>query len=157
MSNHLSESHISAWVQLARVSQSLLDGVEADLKAAGHPPLIWYDVLLELRRAEEGRLLHNEIGGKILLSKSNVTRVVDRLEAQGLVRREDCPGDRRSAFVVITVAGRELQARMWEDYRASLTQRVGARLTEAEAKQLTILLMQLGKRPSADSPTAASP
>ena len=146
MSQRLSESHINAWVHLTRVSQSLLDGVEADLKVAGHPPLLWYDVLLELRRAVEGHLLHNEIGGKILLSKSNVTRVVDRLEAQGLVRREDCPGDRRSSFVAITQAGRELQARMWNDYRTSLAQRVGGRLTEAEAQQLAALLVKLGKR-----------
>jgi DNA-binding MarR family transcriptional regulator len=144
MSDPLSKSHIDAWVHLTRVSQSLLEGVEADLKAAGHPPLVWYDVLLELKRADAGQLLHNEIGGKILLSKSNVTRVVDRLEAQGLVRRQDCPGDRRSSFVVITDAGRELQARMWQDYRASLARRVGGRLTEAEAKQLAALLVKLG-------------
>lgn len=146
MTDHLSESHVSAWVQLTRVSQSLLDAVEAGLKAAGHPPLVWYDVLLELRRAEDGRLLHNEIGGKILLSKSNVTRVVDRLEAQGLVRREDCPGDRRSSFVAITDAGRALQVRMWEDYRASLAKHVGCRLTEAQARQLAELLIKLGGR-----------
>jgi DNA-binding MarR family transcriptional regulator len=146
MTDHLSESHISAWIQLTRVSQSLLDTVEGDLKAAGHPPLVWYDVLLELKRAEDGRLLHNEIGGRILLSKSNVTRVVDRLERQGLARREDCPGDRRSSFVVITDAGRELQTRMWKDYRASLARHVGEGLTEAEAKQLAALLVKLGKR-----------
>jgi DNA-binding MarR family transcriptional regulator len=144
MTDHLSESHIEAWVQLTRVSQSRLEAIEADLKAAGHPALVWYDVLLELKRVPEGRLLHNEIGGKILLSKSNVTRVVDRLEAKGLVRREECPGDRRSTFVVITDAGRDLQARMWPDYRASLARHVGSRLTEAEAARLTALLAKLG-------------
>ena len=78
MSDQLSESHITAWARLVRVSQACLDEVEADLKAAGFPPLVWYDVLLELRRAEDGRLRLNDIGGKILLSKSNATRVVDR-------------------------------------------------------------------------------
>jgi DNA-binding MarR family transcriptional regulator len=144
MSDHLSESHISAWVRLTRVSQSCLEAVEADLKAAGHPPLVWYDVLLELTRAPEGRLLHNEIGGKILLSKSNVTRVVDRLAAQGFVRRAECPDDRRSAFVVITESGRKLQARMWPDYRASLARYIGERLSEPEARQLAALLAKLG-------------
>ncbi len=147
MSDHLSESHIHAWVQLTRVSRSCLEGVEADLKAAGHPPLLWYDVLLELKRAPEGRLLHNAIGGKILLSKSNVTRVVDRLEAKGFVRREDCPGDRRSSFVVITEAGRALQARMWIDYRVSLEKRIGARLSVEEARLLAALLDKLGTAP----------
>ena len=146
MSVHLSANHINAWVLLTRVSQSCLEGIEADLKAAGHPPLVWYDVLLELKRAEGGRLLHNEIGSKILLSKSNVTRVVDRLEKEALVRREDCPGDRRSAFVVITQAGRDLQERMWTDYRASLAKRIGERLSFDDAKQLTALLAKLDNR-----------
>ena len=146
MSVHLSANHINAWVLLTRVSQSCLEGIEADLKAAGHPPLVWYDVLLELKRAEEGHLLHNEISRKILLTKSNVTRVVDRLESHGLVRREDCPGDRRSAFVVITEAGRDLQQRMWTVYRASLAKRIGERLSLDEAKQLAALLAKLDSR-----------
>ena len=144
MTDHLSENHVSAWVRLTRVSQSRLETVEADLKAAGHPPLVWYDILLELGRAPDGRLRHNEIGGKILLSKSNVTRAVDRLEARGLVRRQECPEDRRSAFVVITKSGRELQARMWPDYRASLARHIGERLSEKEATQLAALLAKLG-------------
>ena len=141
--HHLTESHVTAWVRLARVSQSCLEGIEGDLKAAGFPPLVWYDVLLELDRVAEGRLRHSEIGGKILLSKSNVTRVVDRLEAKGLVRREDCEDDRRGAFVVITQAGRDLRARMWPVYRESLARRFGARLTEDEAVQLSALLARL--------------
>jgi DNA-binding MarR family transcriptional regulator len=148
--DHLSESHVTAWVRLTRVSQSCLDGVEADLKAAGFPPLIWYDVLLELRRASDGRLRHNEIGGKILLSKSNVTRVIDRLEAKGLVRREDCPDDRRGAFVAITEGGRDLQARMWPAYRQSLARRFGASLTEAEATRLGGLLAKLERKDAGD-------
>jgi DNA-binding MarR family transcriptional regulator len=142
--HHLCESHVTAWIRLTRVSQSCMEGVEADLKAAGFPPLVWYDVLLELRRAPEERLRNNEIGGKILLSKSNVTRVVDRLEAKGLVRREDCAEDRRGAFVAITEEGRDLQARMWPVYRESLTRRFGERLTEREARQLGALLAKLG-------------
>jgi DNA-binding MarR family transcriptional regulator len=144
-SDHLSASHITAWVRLTRASQSCLEDVEADLKAAGFPPLIWYDVLLELRRTPEGRLRHNEIGGKILLSKSNVTRVVDRLEAKGLVAREDCAEDRRGAFVAITEKGRDLQARIWPVYRESLARRFGERLTEDEAVQLAELLAKLGR------------
>ena len=144
MNGHLSDSHLSAWLRLARAGQGCLGAIEADLKAAGHPPLLWYDVLLELRRAPRGRLLHSEIGGKISLSKSNVTRVVDRLEAKELVRREACRKDRRSAFVIITEAGRALQKRMWPDYRASLARHVGACLSEEEAGQLAALLGRLG-------------
>jgi DNA-binding MarR family transcriptional regulator len=143
-SHHLSDDHITAWIRLTRASQTCLESVEADLKGAGFPPLIWYDVLLELRRVPEGRLRHNEIGGRILLSKSNVTRVIDRLEAKELVRREDCADDRRGAFVAITEQGRDLQARMWPVYRESLARHVGERLTDVEARELGVLLAKLG-------------
>lgn len=143
MSDQLSESHVTAWARLVRVSQACLDAVEADLKAAGFPPLIWYDVLLELRRAEDGRLRLNDIGGRILLSKSNATRVVDRLESRGLAAREECPTDRRGAFAAITPEGRDLLKRMWPAYRASLARHFGARLSEAEAAELAGLLEKL--------------
>ncbi len=143
MSDQLSETHVTTWATLMRVSQSCLDAVEADLKAAGLPPLLWYDVLLELRRAPDGRLRLNEIGGKILLSKSNVTRVIDRLEAKGLARREHCAEDGRGAFAVITEEGRGLLARMWPAYRASLARRFGARMTDEEAAELAALLAKL--------------
>ena len=145
-SHHLSESHITAWVRLTRASEACFDAVEAAFKAAGLPPLVWYDVLLELRRAAEGRLRHNEIGGKILLSKSNVTRVVDRLEAKGLARREECLDDRRGAFVIITEDGQALLKKMWPVYRESLARAFGARLSEAEAVQLASLLAKLSKQ-----------
>jgi DNA-binding MarR family transcriptional regulator len=143
MSDQLSESHITAWARLLRVSQACLDAVEADLKAAGFPPLVWYDVLLELRRAEDGRLRLNDIGGKILLSKSNATRVVDRLESRGLVTREECPADRRGAFAAITSEGRDLLRKMWPAYKASLACHFGARLSESEAAELAGLLEKL--------------
>ena len=146
MTDQLSESHITAWARLIRASQDHLARVESDLKAGGFPPLVWYDVLLELRRAPDGRLRLSEIGGKILLGKSNVTRVVDRLEARGLARREDCPSDRRGAFAVLTAAGRELLAQMWPAYRRSLAKHFGARLTEAEAARLAALLGKLVAR-----------
>ena len=146
MTDQLSESHITAWARLIRASQDLLARVESDLKAGGFPPLVWYDVLLELRRAPDCRLRLSEIGGKILLSKSNVTRVIDRLEARGLATREGCPSDRRGAFAVITAAGRELLAQMWPAYRRSLTRHFGARLSEAEAARLAALLGRLNGR-----------
>ena len=156
MSDHLSENHIAAWATLMRVSQASLDGVEADLKAAGFPPLVWYDVLLELRRAPEGRLRLSEIGGKILLSKSNVTRVIDRLVAKRLARREHCAEDGRGAFAVITGDGRDLLARMWPAYRASLARHFGARLSDLEAAQLAALLGKLNGPLSVIPPLAGT-
>ncbi len=91
-----------------RAQQLLLGHVEAELKRNGLPPLVWYDVLLELQRQPDGRLRLAEIGKQVLLSKYNVTRLVDRLENKGLVEREPCEDDARGAYAAITEDGRAL-------------------------------------------------
>ncbi|MCC7348877.1 MAG: MarR family transcriptional regulator, partial [Variibacter sp.] len=70
---------ITAWARLVRVQQGLLAAVEADLKAAGFPPLAWYDALLELSRAPEGRLRPLELEKAMLLPQYGMSRLVDRL------------------------------------------------------------------------------
>ncbi len=103
-----------------RAQQLLLGNVEAELKRNGLPPLIWHDVLLELQRQPDGRLRLAEIGKQVLLSKYNVTRLVDRLENKGLVEREPCEDDARGAYAAITEDGRALCKRMWPVYHRSL-------------------------------------
>lgn len=134
---------IKAWARLMRAQQAVLGRVEADLKAAGLPPLGWYDVLLELARTDDGRLRQFEIGERVLLSKFNVSRLLDRLEAEGLVKRQSCKEDRRGADVVITRAGRELQKKMWPVYEGAIAQHFARRYTDKEAEQLGELLRRL--------------
>ena len=73
-----------AWVLLVRAQQILLGRVETRLKEAGLPPLSWYDVLLELGRDPESDLRQYEIGERVLLNKHNLSRLIDRLESDGL-------------------------------------------------------------------------
>ena len=131
---------VDAWITLLRTRQQLLDQVEADLKQAGLPPLSWYDVLLELKRAPDGKLRLNDIAIRMLLEKSNLTRLVDRLEKEQLLRREICDADRRGAFAVITPAGLALQQRMWPIYAAAIDRHFASKLDEQEAQQLLVLL-----------------
>jgi DNA-binding MarR family transcriptional regulator len=140
MSQFISEEKISAWVALLRSPQQLLGQVEADLKQAGLPPLAWYDVLLELKRAPEGRLRLNEIGARMLLEKSNLSRLVDRLEREALLEREICEEDRRGAYAAITPAGRALQKRMWPVYARAIDTHFACHLSEGEAAELRRLL-----------------
>ena len=74
---------IDAWARLQRASGNVLARVEARLKAAGFPPLGWYDVLLELSRAEDKTLRPVEIEKRMLLAQYNVSRLLDRLAAAG--------------------------------------------------------------------------
>lgn len=133
----------AAWIQLMRVPEALLGRVQADLKAQGFPPLEWYDVLLELDRNSNGALRQRALGERLLLARYNLSRLVDRLEAEGLVRREACADDARGAVVAITDAGRALRERMWPAYADAVRRHVGERLTAGEPAALERTLRKL--------------
>lgn len=139
----------AAWARLVRVQQALLAGVEADLKAAGFPPLAWYDALLELARAPEGKLRPLDLGKAMLLPQYGMSRLIARMSRAGLVRREACPVDGRGQVIAITSAGRLRREQMWPVYAAAIERRVGARLSGPEARQLDELLRKLLQCPTA--------
>ena len=112
----LTNEETTAWMGLIKSQQYLIEKVENELKANGLPPWSWYDVLLELDKAPEGSLRLNDLGRKILLNKYNVTRLIDRLETEGLVSRDACQMDGRGKFACITPEGRELRKKMWPIY-----------------------------------------
>ena len=126
-----------------RAQRVLLAAIESDLKAAGLPPLAWYDVLLELKRAERGRLRPYEIEDRALLEQHNLSRLLDRMEKRGVVRREVHPDDARGRWVCLTPSGRALQSEMWKVYGAAIQRHLGSRLDEARAGQLAALLANL--------------
>jgi DNA-binding MarR family transcriptional regulator len=137
-----SDAVIRAWTRLVRAQRAVLAAVEAELKAAGFPPLAWYDVLLELSRKTEG-LRPFALEQELLLAQYNLSRLIDRLEAAGYVARKDCPEDGRGQVVAITASGRALVKRMWPTYRAAIRRHVGAKLSEDEAGRLATLLGKL--------------
>jgi len=137
------EITIIAWARLVRAQQLLLERVEMDLKKAGLPPLRWYDVLLELHRAGSEGLRQFEIGAAVLLSKHNVSRLLDRLEKEKLLERYVCEEDGRGARVQITTAGRELLRRMWPVYGAAIAEHFAQHYNKTELKQLAGLLGRL--------------
>lgn len=138
-----SSAIIKAWGRLIRTGRTVAGRIEAELKGADLPPLAWYDVLLELKRGPEGRLTPREIEEAVLFEQYNLSRLLDRMEAEGLVRRIPYPGDRRRQWVEITDEGRALQWRMWSVYGPAIDRFVGAKLTEKEAGQLAALLLKL--------------
>ena len=94
-----------AWTRLIRAERGLVEAIEAELRAGDFPPLAWYDVLLELWRRPNHRLRQSELQSELLFAQYNLSRLVDRLEGAGLVRRESCPQDARSRWVVATPGG----------------------------------------------------
>jgi len=96
---------LGAWRGLLRVHSALVRELDAELLAAHDLPLSSYDVLIYLRDAPGRRLRMAELADSVLLSRSGVTRLVDRLEREGLLTRETCPVDARGAFAKLTPAG----------------------------------------------------
>jgi DNA-binding MarR family transcriptional regulator len=143
MSRNPSDAVTKAWARLIRARDTVVSAVQHDLKSAGVAPLGWYDVLLELSRAPGGRLRPFEIEKEILLAQYNLSRLLDRLEKEGLVGREPCDDDGRGQWVVITERGRALQARTWKVYARSIQEHVGEKLNDKVAAQLAELLGHL--------------
>lgn len=138
----ISKAAEKAWIALNRVAPALLDGAEVAVKAKGFPPLAWYDVLWELERAGEP-VRQRDLGSRLLLARYNLSRLLDRLEAEGLIAREECAEDARGQMLRLTPAGRALRQKMWPAYAAAIRAAVEAKLTSAEADTLAKLLGKL--------------
>jgi DNA-binding MarR family transcriptional regulator len=134
---------IAAWVALSRASGGLISAVQADVKAAGCPPLEWYDVLWDLEQAPDDGRRPFELKGRLLLAQYNLSRLVDRLALAGLVEKAPCAMDGRGQMLRITEEGKALRRRTWPIYQAAIQRHVGAHLTEAEARSLGELLGRL--------------
>jgi DNA-binding MarR family transcriptional regulator len=136
----LGKPQLDAWRSLLRGQALVLEQVERDFSAAGLPPLGWYDVLTELDKAPGGRLRIHELADAVILSRSGLSRLLDRIESAGLLRREPCKDDRRGAFATITPAGRKTLDQMWPVYERCLAEHFGPQLGQDDARTLTAAL-----------------
>jgi MarR family 2-MHQ and catechol resistance regulon transcriptional repressor len=95
-----------------------------------------FEVLMRLARSPGSRLRMTDLAGQTSLSTSGVTRVVDRMDRDGLVRREACPSDRRSSYAVITTAGRQRLDEVLPGHLALLQQWFIGQLTTGQLDNL---------------------
>jgi DNA-binding MarR family transcriptional regulator len=115
---------------------AVIDVLEVELERDAGFPLPWYDVLVQLEDEPDGSRM-NELAERILYSKSGLTRVVDRMEKAGLVRRIRPENDRRSIFVSLTDEGRETMERARRFHRHGIEQHFAGHLSGADVKALT--------------------
>jgi DNA-binding MarR family transcriptional regulator len=106
MSRRPDPERLAVWRLLLETHATVVDRLGRELEAECGLPLTWYDVLLQLSGAPGGRLRMRDLAGAVLLSRSGLTRLVDRMAAAGLVCREAHSSDRRGANAVLTAAGR---------------------------------------------------
>jgi DNA-binding MarR family transcriptional regulator len=141
-----------AWARFVTAQALLLERIEEAFAAAELPPLAWYDVLWILENEEHGRLRMADLARKAVVSRSNVTRLTDRMEKEGLVARFDCPMDGRGTVATLTPKGRALRAKMWPVYKKQIDHLFGrhldARQSEAFAATFETMIDSLkGKAP----------
>lgn len=139
----VSSEAMTAWARLFRVSQSMLAAADAELKAHGFPPLVWYDALLELRRVGTEGMRPFELQRAMLLAQYNVSRLLDRLVAADYVERRTYEEDKRGQTLAITPAGRELLENMWPVYQSIMRKSFADRLEEADIADLNRIFKML--------------
>jgi DNA-binding MarR family transcriptional regulator len=133
----------SAWPAFLTAHAALVGCVEERLRAAGLPELAWYDVLWALEQAPGRRLRMHELADLTVIARSNLTRLVDRLEAAGLARRDRDCADRRGAYAVLTDAGLAMRKRMWSVYSPAIQELFEAHLSQAESRQMRKALLRI--------------
>ena len=133
----LEQGREEAWRALITAHAAAVERIERGLLEAGLPPLSWYDVLLELSAAPGCRLRMHELAGAVVLSRSGLTRLVDRLEKAGLLRRAPDPADGRGSFAVLTDEGAGMRERMWPVYAKGIAEHFGAHVSDEEAEVLS--------------------
>ncbi|MGH3732744.1 MAG: MarR family winged helix-turn-helix transcriptional regulator [Acidimicrobiales bacterium] len=106
-------------------------------------PLAWFDVLLQLRQSGDGRLKMSQMANAIVHSTGGTTRLVDRLEEAGFVRREHCANDRRAIWVAITAEGSDKLDEALLVHLRYLEENLAKRLNDTERGALTELLTKL--------------
>lgn len=127
------ETHLDAWRGVLHAHSAVILEADRALAAAGLPPLSWYDVLWALRRAPRNRLRLSRLADSVKISRGGLSKLVDRLEAAGALRREPSPDDGRGLDAVLTPAGKTLLRHMWPVYASVLEATIVAGLNNPEA------------------------
>ncbi len=132
----LSARELGAWRGLLRVHACLVKALDAELEQTHRLQLTSYEVLLYLDGAPEGRMRMCDLAESVLLSRSGLTRLIDRLEREGLVARHSCQQDARGAYAGLTEAGHVKLAAVRPTHLAGVRAHFLALFGEAEMDQL---------------------
>jgi DNA-binding MarR family transcriptional regulator len=132
MKKIITKGDLAAWRAFITAHAEVIGAISKEMESAGQVPLSSYDVLVALSESPGHRLRMHELARDVILSRSALTRLVDRLEGQGLLHREQCGTDRRGAYAVLTDAGREALDSAWPVYGRSIQRRFVDHLSDDE-------------------------
>ena len=136
---NLSPAELGAWRGMLRVHTALVKALDAELAAAHDLPLSSYEVLITLESAPNRKRRMAELADSVLLSRSGMTRLVDRLEREGLLARDTCTDDGRGCFAVLTDKGAEVLATARPTHLDGVRERFLRHLSEDEMRILAVM------------------
>jgi DNA-binding MarR family transcriptional regulator len=142
---------IEAFVRLVRASIAVTRQLSAELSADHGLSINAYEALLLLARAPDSRMRRIDLANSLLLTAGGVTRLLDGLEREGFVAREECASDRRVSYAVLTKAGRTKLREASKSHTRQIRELMGGTYSDDELVQLAVLLDRLpGVDPTAD-------
>jgi DNA-binding MarR family transcriptional regulator len=153
MATRIDETHLAAWRAFLNAHAAVIDRIEHEMASARQLPLTSYDVLVALSEAPDHRLRPHELADHMVLRRSTLTRLLDRLEEEGLVVRERCGTDRRGAYVVLTEDGARTLRQAWPVYARGIAAHFTSLISDDEARLLTATLERISEAARRDQPT----
>ena len=130
------ELELEAWTGFLRAHATLIRELDDELTRAHGLPLSSFEVLFQLSKQQGKRMRLSQLADAVLLSRSGLSRLVQRLVDQGLVERAECPSDARGAFAVLTDEGQRRLDGARETHRAGVRERFLDVLSDAQQRQL---------------------
>lgn len=141
----LKPAEMRAWRAFLDAQASLLRRLEADLINEEDITLAEYDVLVQLSFAPDGRLRMTELSDRVRLSRSGLTRLVDRLVRRGLVKRGRCASDRRGTYAILSPAGKVRLRHASPVHLRGIREHFSKRLSAAQLSAVARALEPLGR------------
>jgi DNA-binding MarR family transcriptional regulator len=149
---HLSDDEQAAWEGFLRAQATIMRALSGELEQADGMSISSYDVLLQLARAPRRRLRMTELAEAILLSPSGLTRLVERLEREGLVARVKSADDARGAYAALTDRGRARLRKATRSHLNGIRQHFLNQITPHELQILSDIWQRLLTQQAPDVP-----
>ncbi|TAK55064.1 MAG: MarR family transcriptional regulator [Dehalococcoidia bacterium] len=138
----LDETWWDSWRGVLFASSRVLRAVEPLLEKSAGISLTFLDVLSRLYDEPDRRLRMQELAERALFTRSGITRLVDRVENAGYIRREAVPGDRRGVFVILTPEGERVFVAAMRQHRSDIERAFGSRLSRDQHRAVAGALEQ---------------
>ena len=129
-----------AWERTLRAVSGLLAEFDREMQDDTGITVTWYDVLLNLRHAPDMKLRMQALSDSLMLTRSGATRLIDRIEKAGLVRREPAAEDRRGYYAILTEKGLDVLTRTQKTHTAGIARHFGKHL-DADERQTVFKIM----------------